>query len=285
MSNAAQPKVTLSSLSIYPVKSMQGIALERATLTSQGLKHDRSWMIVDDQYQFITQRELAKLALIVPTLATEGLVLTSHEGARITVPFAQPAGEHMTTQVWGQTCSVVDEGEAVSRWLADALRYKRPLRLVRMTPNTQREQTLPEVLGEDTRVQFADAAPFLVASEQSLAALNGALTAKGEQAVPMNRFRPNIVLAGLAAFREHDLAGISGRNFRMQFRMPCERCVITTIDQHTAQRHPRGEPFKTVRALNPAPDKPNSPVFGHYATLAAGEEVVISCGDQITLLD
>jgi len=285
MSKASQPELTISGLAIYPVKSMRGIPLESAALTPLGLEHDRGWMLVDDQCEFVSQRQLAQLALIVPTLEKAGLVLTSPAGSQLTVPFDHPAGEHLTTEVYGQTCSVVDEGDAVSQWLNEVLDYKRPLRLVRMAANTQRQQTLPELLGKDTHVQFADAAPFLVANEASLAAINAALAENGEQAVPMNRFRPNIIVKGLPAFEEHNLAGISGKDFSLQFRMTCERCAITTIDQHTAQRHPRGEPFRTVRTLNYSPDNPKSPVFGHYATLSKGEGVAISCGDSIGLLD
>ena len=285
MSNAWQPELTITGLSIYPVKSMQGISLERASLTPLGLKYDRSWMIVDDQCEFVTQRQLATLALIVPTLETEGLVLSAPEGSRITVPFDQPAGEHMTTNVWGQACSVVDEGQVFSRWLDEVLDYKRPLRLVRMAEHTRRQQTLPELLGADTHVQFADAAPFLIVNEASLAAVNTALAEKGEQAVPMDRFRGNIVVKGIPAFEEHKWAGVRGVDFQMQFRMACERCVMTSIDQATADRHPHGEPVQTVRALNPSSDNPKSPVFGHYASLSKGEGVEVSCGDRLTLLD
>ena len=285
MSDVQIPEATITDLAIYPVKSMRGIAISNARLTTLGLEHDRRWMIIDDQCQFVTQRQLTKLALVVPAIEEAGLVLTATGGERITVPYDVPAGERLTTEVWGQACTVVDEGEAVSRWLGEALQHKRPLRLVRMNPGTQRNQTAPEVMGADTRVEFADAAPFLIANEASLAAVNAALAQNGEQAVPMNRFRPNIVVNGLPAFAENSLKEVSGNGFRLQFRVVCERCVVTTINQETAERHPREEPFRTVRTLNPSPENRNSPVFGHYATLTEGDGAEIAQGDRVSLLD
>jgi uncharacterized protein YcbX len=285
MSEAIIGEATITGLVIYPVKSMGGIALSSARLTALGLEHDRRWMIIDDQCQFITQSKLAKLALIVPTIEEAGLVLSAPGGARITIPYDVPAGERLTTEVWGRTCNVIDEGAAISHWLNEALQYKRPLRLVRMAPGAQRNQTEPDVMGADTRVEFADAAPFLIANEASLAAVNAALTHNGEQAVPMNRFRPNIVVKGLPAFAEHNLKEIAGNGFRLQFRVVCERCVVTTINQETAERHPGEEPFRTIRTLNPSPEDHKSPVFGHYATLTQGNGAEIATGVRVSLLD
>ena len=277
--------IRISGISCYPVKAMRGIPLSSAILGPQGLEHDRKWLIVDHENRFMTQRQIAGLALIVPTLEQDGLVLCNPQGQTISVPYEVQAGEQLRTNVWGDECQVIDQGEEISVWLSKSLETEQPLRLVRMQANTERAQSKPDLLGADTRVLFADAAPLLVANEASLLQINNALEAKGESPVPMNRFRPNIVLAGLAAFAEHTVAGLVGHNFRLEFSMPCERCVVTTIDQETAQRHPAGEPFKTVREINSSPSEVKKPVFGHYANLSDGTNPRIALGDEVRLLD
>jgi uncharacterized protein YcbX len=151
-----------------------------------------------------------------------------------------------------------------------------------MKPGFQRPQNRPELLGENTTTFFADAAPYLVANEASLDALNQSLVAGGHQAVPMNRFRPNIIIRGLEAFAEHRLSRLDGEGFRLGFCHPCERCVVTTIDQETAEKHPGRQPFKTLRDINPMPAKKPAPAFGHNAILSQGEQTTLNTGSTLT---
>ena len=125
------------------------------------------------------------------------------------------------------------------------------------------------------------AAPFLIANEASLERLNEVLLGKGEEAVPMNRFRPNIVIRGLDSFDEHGLELLGNDSYRFNFRTPCERCVVTTIDQETAVRHPRKEPFATLRDLNPRDLERRQPLFGQYATLQDWAGGKIAVGDLL----
>lgn len=275
-------EVEVTGLVIYPVKSMKGIELTEAVLTAEGFEHDRRFMIVRGDGSFVTQRDLPQLALIRTGLQEGGVRLSRPGFGGVTVPAGRPGGDIVFTEVWGDRCETVDQGEEISRWLQSALECGHSLRLVRMKPGFRRPQNRPELLGEGTTTFFADAAPYLVANEASLDALNRSLLDAGHRAVPMNRFRPNLVVRGLEAFAEHRLNRLEGRDVRLRFCHPCERCVVTTIDQDTAEKHPGRQPFKTLRDINPMPGRKPAPAFGHNAVLSAGESLTLRTGDTLT---
>jgi uncharacterized protein YcbX len=275
-----QAKIT--RLTIYPVKSMKGIDLESAELTPWGLAHDRRFMVVRANGRFVTQRDMPRLALIRTALAEDGVRLSLESHGEWTVPFVSRGGEPVSTKVWGDECEAVDEGEEVSRWLTSALQSENPLRLVRMAEGFVRPQGKPREMGEDTHTVFADAAPFLVASDDSLQALNQELATRGLSQVPMNRFRPNIVVQGLEPFSEHRWNTLRSRDYGLKLCHPCERCVVTTIDQETAHKDPDWQPFRTLRDINPVPGKKPAPAFGQNAALENGAGARISVGDQLT---
>lgn len=275
--------IEISALTIYPVKSMKGIALKQATLTRQGMLCDRRWMVVTAGGRFITQRNLARMALVHTEMAGEGVKLSMPGCGAIVVPAGGSEGELIRTKVWGDVCETVDEGQEVSRWLTAALKSKTELRLVHMAPGFVRPQGKAEQLGEETHTFFADAAPFLIASESSLNALNLELEVRGESPVPMNRFRPNIVLRGLPAFSEHAIPELRSETYGFKLCHPCERCVITTIDQDTAEKNADWQPFNTLKEINPVDGKKPAPAFGHNATLLSGDQATVAVGDRLIL--
>lgn len=281
MSRPAAVRVT--GLVVYPVKSMRGIALEQARLTPEGLEHDRRFMVTRPGGRFVTQRDMPRLSLIGTSLSDRGVTLTAQGMDPLPVPFDHDDGERATVTLWGQECLAVDQGETASLWLGEALHSSERLRLVAMAPGFVRPQGKPEELGPDTHTRFADAAPFLVANEASLAELNRVLGDRGEDAVPMNRFRPNIVLAGLPAFAEHSLQGFSGSGYMLRLAHPCQRCVVTTIDQSTGQRNPHREPYLALTELNPMPGRPDAPAFAQNAALGSGSGAWIRVGDAVTI--
>lgn len=274
------PSTVVSALTVYPVKGMRGIELESARLTPTGLAHDRAFMVVRPDGRFVTQRDSPKLALIGTELDEDGVTLSRDGFGAIRVPFDREGGERVRTRVWKDPCEAVDQGAAASRWLSEALESADPLRLVAMAPGFRRPQGKAELLGAGTHTLFADAAPFLVASEASLEALNRELTARGFGAVPMDRFRPNIVVRGLPAFAEHRAGLWRGTGWALRLCHPCERCIVTTIDQATARRHPQREPYRTLADINPVPGSDSAPAFGQNAVLAENTRIEIAVGDR-----
>ena len=295
--------ISVTDLFIYPVKSLRGIRLERAQLDIRGLEDDRRWMIIDDKNKFVTQRRLPTLALIQTQLTDSHLILKSAHGECAIAREYAGKGAPFSAVIWSEEVQVLDEGDAVSAWLSEALDEKnsgeqhvvgqKKWRLVRLA-NQPRSMSKPQYLGEQTHTVFADMAPLLIANQASLDALNVTLAAKGETPVPMNRFRPNIVITGLAAFAEHKLAGLMGQGYNIRFGYPCERCVIPSIDQMTAEKHPTMEPYITLRNINsmPAygkgesakPANPKAAAFGENAYLARAQSSLVLVGDKFQVL-
>lgn len=272
---------TITDLLVYPVKSMRGISLKHATLTKKGLENDRQWMVVDAGGRFVTQKDRPQLALINTSLVDDGIRLSMQGKGEIHVPFSLHQGDNVETLVWGSRCEALDQGQELSHWLTAALGSDRPLRLVRMSPGYQRPPKKVEVMGQRTTTDFADIAPYLVANIASLDYLNSELATADHRPVPMDRFRPNIVIEGPKPFAEHKLPGLCSTEYALEMRLHCERCIVTTIDQKTASTDLQKQPFRTLKDINPMPDKKAGPAFGHYATLLRGEGKIISVGDRL----
>jgi uncharacterized protein YcbX len=262
---------------------MKGIAHDQAVLTPKGLQHDRIWMVVRPDGRFVTQRGLPRLALVNTRLDTDGVELSMEGHGSITLPFDGSGSAAVATKVWGDECRAVDEGPLVARWLTRAVESEHLLRIVRMAPGFTRPQSQPQRFGGDTTTHFADSAPFLVANQASLNQLNRELQQQGQAPVPMDRFRPNIVVDGLEPFAEHHVASLSGAGWRLAMADPCERCLVTTIDQQTAQRNPAREPYLTLRRINPTSGPRPAPAFAHHAVLdnGAGRHIHTSARIQV----
>lgn len=273
----------VAGLYIYPVKSMKGIALDEAILTPKGLEHDRRWMVVRPQGRFVTQREEPRLALIRTQLDARGLTLSRDGHGSMFVPFEFAGGPRLQTRVWNDDCSVEDEGDEIARWLTETIGDNQGLRLVRMAAGFRRSLTAADRYGEETTTEFADSAPYLVANESSLECLNTELKTQGHAPVPMNRFRPNIVLRGLPPFAEHRASRFDGDGWSIALVEHCERCLVTTVDQATGEPDPAREPYQTLRRLNPAPGEKAAPAFAQNAKLGSGAGARITIGATATL--
>lgn len=234
--------MTITSLTIYPVKSLAGISLNSAKLENRGFKYDREWMIVTEGGQFLTQRELAPMALIQTAILEHSLRLTMPLGDSVEVPLSidktQADAKVMTVKVWNDTCQAIDQGDEAADLLSRNLEKK--VRLVRMEPSCKRIVDQKYANSADNVVSFADGFPVLVISDESLAELNRRL----EYPLPMNRFRPNITIGGSAPFAEDSWSEITIDNVKLSLVKPCARCQITTIDQDTAEASQ--EPLKTL---------------------------------------
>jgi len=276
-----EPQIT--GLYLYPVKSMKGIAVDEATLTAKGLQHDRLWMVVRPDGRFVTQRGLPRLARVHTRLEESGVVLSFEGHGSISIPFDSAGGNEVETRVWADDCRAQDEGPIVSQWLTEAVQSPETLRIVRMATGFRRPQNQPERFGPRTTTHFADSAPFLVANQDSLDQLNGELAANGYQHVPMNRFRPNIVIRGIEPFSEHRASEVQGEDWRIRLVDECVRCLVTTIDQETAERDPAREPYLTLQRINPSSGEKPAPVFGQNAVLGAGDGQRIRVGSRCTV--
>lgn len=276
----------ISQLFIYPVKSLRGFSTKEATLTPQGLAYDRQWMIINEKNNFVTQRKYAQLVLIHTRIEGQQLIL-SLANQSVLAPLVinmdqTPSTDVIEATIWKDTCLVIDEGADASQWLHKALgETTPPLRLVRMA-STPRPQSQPELLGENTHTYFADAAPFLITNEASLDKVNKQLQTANHHPVPMENFRPNIVLTGIDAFTEHTIKHIHHPHYQFTHCYPCQRCVIPTIDITTGIRHPKQQPFSCIANINAMPNNPKAPAFGENAILQRGDQSTIHVGDVLT---
>ena len=276
--------VEITGLNIFPVKSLQGIAVDSAPLGVRGLAFDRCWMVTDSTGRFMTQRELPAMATIGVRLAPEALVLEHPSTSALVVDRNEPGGTRVRVKVWKDECPAYDEGEAAARWLTTVLGTWRDgaLRLVRFADDHRRPVDARYLRGERSHTAFTDGFPLLVTSESSLASLNAQLAASGVATVPMNRFRANIVVSGLAPFEEDALDALvtTGGAYEIAMRKPCRRCAIITTDQTDGLVPDSQEPLRTLMRMNTRADMPGA-FFGQNAIVLNAHGATVSVGDQL----
>jgi uncharacterized protein YcbX len=231
------PRLRLSQLVYYPIKAAAGTPVTSWEVDGFGLRHDRRWMVVDPAGRHVTQRTSPRLALVRPRIHDGCLVVEAPGTSPLELALVPGEGPAIPVTVWADTCEATLLGEPAAQWFSQYL--DRPCRLAYMAERTIRPVD-PDYAPPSARVSFADAFPFLLVSEESLADLNARLA----QPLPMNRFRPNLVIAGGEPYVEdrQDRFEIGGIGFRGV--KPCGRCVVTATDQETAHRGV--EPLRTL---------------------------------------
>jgi MOSC domain-containing protein len=261
--------ITLASIHSYPVKSCRGIAHESALLTAAGLEHDREWMFATPEGRFLTQRDEPRLATVNVSIQGEVLRLSAEGAGGVTVP-AGLDGPRTRTEVWGDPCAAIDQGPVVAGWASRLL--DREVRLLRFDTASSRRSDAAWTGEVEAFSLFADGFPLLVVSRASLDDLNLRL----DVPVPMERFRPNLVLEGLPPFGEDLLHEIERDGVRLRFVKPCTRCVVTTTDQQTGERMGE-EPVRTLKAYrwNTAL---RGVAFGQNAIVVSGAGQRLSAG-------
>ncbi|KUG09660.1 MOSC domain-containing protein [Solirubrum puertoriconensis] len=263
--------LTLSDLYLYPVKSLGGFRVSEAAIEPRGLRHDRRWLLVDERGKFLTQRTLPKMALLHLEYAHNGFIVRHIERPELKPLLVPFEAEHKGTQfvtVWDDMVFAFRGLREHDEWFSEALGLN--CRMVHMP-----EAALRAPDGGDARglVSFADAYPFLVIGQASLDDLNQRLA----QPVPMNRFRPNIVVRGAAAYAEDTWHNFSIGGNHFEGVRPCGRCVLTTTDQQTAERTP--EPLRTLAQYRTVD---NSVMFG--LNTVGPEQGLLRVGDAIEVL-
>lgn len=236
-------EVRVSALFTYPIKSCGGVSHDKITLGSRGPMHDREWMVVDGSGMFITQREISRMALIKPTLDSGGLTVNAPEMPTLRVPYSSQDRERRHVTVWRFQGEAEDAGDEAAEWFSQFLGVS--ARLVRM-PDDVKRLTSAEYTPEPGEVGFADGYPLLFISKASLADLNDRLTERDKSPVPMNRFRPNIVISGCEPFAEDNWKQVTIAGIRFDVVKPCARCAITTVDQASGESPDVREPLATL---------------------------------------
>jgi uncharacterized protein YcbX len=220
------------------VKSAAGIALDRAEVDEFGIRFDRRWMVVDAGGSFMTQREHPRLALIRTSIAQDRLVLSLRGMPDLELPLVPTdTAEREIVTVWRDQVPALPQGAEAARWLSEGL--STPCRLVFLPRDVIRPVRVGDVVSP-ARVGFADAFPFLLVTGEALDALNARL----EQAVSIDRFRPNIVVAGATPHAEDRWQRIRIGEIAFDVVKPCSRCVTITVDPHTGK--PGSEPLRTL---------------------------------------
>jgi uncharacterized protein len=220
--------LTLTAIHVYPIKSAAGLSPAAWQVDEFGLRLDRRWMLVDRVGRFISQRTHPRLALVRPALG-EGAIRVEAAGMPdLELPIRPTAAVMTTAMIWKDACAAVWTGERAARWFSDLLECE--CSLVYLPDHTFRPAD-PAYAPAGTRVSFADGFPFLLLSDESLADLNARMPAP----LPMNRFRPNLVLAGGEPYAEDRLGSFRIGPLGFRTVKPCARCVLTTTDQATAQ--------------------------------------------------
>ena len=235
---------TVSQLWVYPVKSLKGIRLESSRVTARGLAHDRRFVVVDEGGVFLTQREFPAMATVWTEIAGQALRLSAPDAGEVAVPLEPGEGEPLQAEVWNSVTPAIAPSREADRWLSEVL--GRTCRLAYMPEGTRRESNA-RYAGTGRLVSYADGYAHLVVSEASLAALNARL----ERPVSLDRFRPNIVLAGPGAFEEDAWTDFAAGTARFRMAKPCGRCQVTTTDQSTGEVT-GPEPLATLGAWRPS---------------------------------
>lgn len=263
---------TLSSLHIYPVKSLGGIALDEAEVTGRGLRHDRRFMVVDPSGEFLTQREYPRMATVWTGIEGGMLRLSGPDAGEVELDAEPVDGDSLRVNVWNSSgVEAIAPSRDADEWLSDYL--EADCRLVYM-PDHSRRATNPKYGGEHV-VSFADGYPFLVTSVESLAELNGRLV----RPVPMNRFRPNLVVRGFKAYAEDGWADFRVGEAGFRMAKPCGRCQVTTTDQATGE-------ITSPEPLSVLGQYRNDPVFGTLFGMNAvslTEGAIVRVGDPVVL--
>ena len=230
--------ITVSTLTYYPIKACRGFDVPASNVQHMGLEHDRRMMVVTPDGEFLTQREYPRLALVTPTLKNEAVTLSApdFESIQFTV---QSSGTPSPVNIWSSSgVDAIDQGDEAATWLSDWLGTS--VRLVHMANDFKRKLNPNYAINADDHTGFADGYPILIISEASLQDLNSRL----DSALPMNRFRPNLVVKGCEPFAEDTWKRIRIGDVEMALVKPCPRCVVTTIDKETLAKSK--EPLKTL---------------------------------------
>jgi uncharacterized protein len=282
---------TISELFVYPIKSCGGIALREARLLSTGLEYDRCWMLTDPDGAMLTQRAYPRMALIRVEIGADMLIIRAPGMSELRTPLDAgklDAPRKVATTVWDDAAYGLDTGDDSAAWFSRFLGI--PARLLRFDPTREREVDADytgSVGGATT--YFADGFPLLVMGQASLDDLNTRLTSKGVPSIPIDRFRPNVVLSGLDAYEEDYVETLNvddaNNDSAVQLRLVklCARCPMPTVDQSTGAPNPDwpNEPTDTMSTYRANSQRKGAITFGNNALVARGAGAWLRVGQEV----
>lgn len=260
---------TLSEINIYPVKSLAGISLTSWQVIKTGFLYDRKWMLIDSQGQFLSQRRLPKMALIKTALTDEQLILSAPDQIDLVLSLTPSNGEEIISTIWHDQCAARSISQEADLWFSRFL--ETDCRLVYL-PDEEIRPVDTKYAQVTDQVAFSDGFPFLLIAENSLVALNQAM----QLDLTMNRFRPNLVIAGCPAYAEDSWREILIGEINFRLPKPCSRCAVPTIDPETAQTGK--EPLMTLNRLRKWQNKVyfgQNAIHNQCGTLSVGDSVQI----------
>jgi len=260
--------VQISELYIYPVKSLGGIALQQAKVTKRGLEHDRRWMLIDNENQFLSQRKYPQMALFKLQILEQGIdVLHQPSGNSTIIPYQPQNNEMVDVIVWDDACRGTYVSAKLDEWFSRMLNIN--CRLIHMTDDSIRPVD-PRYASSGHITSFADGYPMLLVSEASVAELNNRLTNQ----ITVKRFRPNIIITGTEPYEEDRMQHFEIGGINFYGVKPCARCVMIGVDSETATSGP--EPLKTLAGYRRIGNKV---LFGQ--NLIHDKEGIITVGDAV----
>lgn len=229
---------TLSSIFIYPIKSLAGIPLSQSKVTETGLEYDRQWMLVDTQQQFLSQRSLPRMALIKTRIKAQQLIISAPDFPDLTLPLKAPETTNtLNVNIWHDQCHALPVSNIADQWFSDFLQIN--CQLVYQAKNHTRPVD-QKYARTDDQTSFSDGFPFLIVSEASLAQLNEQM----ELSLSMRRFRPNLVISNCTSYAEDCWRKISIGEISFRLPKPCSRCSVPQIHPDTALTDK--EPLRTL---------------------------------------
>lgn len=261
----------VSQIFVYPIKSLSGVSLQSVAITDRGFEYDRRWMLIDAQHRFLTQREIAAMALLQVVIKADGLLVYHKLQPEdyIELPFVHCIDQRIETNIWGVPCNPLLVGPQVDAWFSRMLGIE--CRLVYMDDDTQ--VMIDERYNNNGYLtSFSDGFPVLMISEASMADLNSRM----ENTLNIIRFRPNLVIKNTAPFEEDTMQAFAINEIDFFAVKPSARCVITTIDPNTGEKG--REPLKTLSTYR---SRNNKIYFGQ--NVIAGKCGYIKVGDEIVV--
>jgi uncharacterized protein YcbX len=261
----------VSDLYIYPIKSCRGIRLSTAQAEPRGFRYDRRWMLVTEDGMFMTQRKYHRMALIDVSIDPPHLVVKAPKMTPLSLPLSGSGDDSLIVQIWDDVVTATGVSKEADKWFSDFL--GRRVRLMTMPEDARRSVKAKYAIGENS-VSFADAFPYLLISQASLDDLNRRLTLP----VPMNRFRPNIVIEGCGPYEEDRMRVLLINDVTMHVAKPCSRCVLTTVDQETGEIGK--EPLRTLATFR---SFDSHVLFGQNLIATTFGEVKV--GDSVDVVD